>query len=328
MTADEHDLVGEVGAAQVADDVGGARLRQVTRGDAHAHGDLAAARDLALEHVGVRVGDGDRGDARRGDVVGQRAGVRDAVGAGADGADDDAHGARRAGDGGPLGARAHGLAVAAAVAGALGAPREEHDLALHGAGRQALQRGDILDHHDGGDEALVGGADAAADRDRDHRLRERRDHLGARFAAHPARHDDLGGAHVGEAEVDELAARPLDAREVAGRAGEARSDLGGEGGEDLQRFVAGERTVAQLGCGLERGLGGLDGFDGGRGLRGGLAIRRARRPGERRQRHRGDERAGQGAREPSPRGSGPAHHARRCLRAASSARSAAGVRLP
>ena len=328
MAADEHDLVGEVGAAQVADDIGGAGLRQVTRGDAHAHGDLAAARELTLEHVGVGVRDGDRRDARRGDVVGQRAGVRDAVGAGADGADDDAHRARSARDGGALGARAHGLAVAAAIAGTLGAPREEHDLALYGARRQRLQGGDVPHHHDGGDEALVGGADAAADRGGHHRLRERREHFRARFAAYPARHDHLRRAHLGEAEVDELAARPLDAGEVAGRAGEARSDLGGQGGEDLQRFVAGERTVAQLGCGLERSLVGLDGFDGGRGLQGGLAIRRERGRGERRQRHRRDERAGQGPREPSPRGSGPAHHARRCLRAASSARSAAGVRLP
>jgi len=180
--------------------------------------------------------------------------VRDAVGAGADGAHDDADGAYCSRGTRPFGARTHGLAVAAAVAGALGTAREEHDLAFDGTGGQRLQRSEIFDHHDRRDEALIGGTDAAADRDGDHRLRVGREHLGARLAAHPARDDHFGRTHLGEAEVDEFAACPFDPGEIARGACEPRTDLGGERGEELQRLVALDRLIAQLCSALERCL--------------------------------------------------------------------------
>ena len=180
--------------------------------------------------------------------------MRDAVRAGADGAQDDADGTQHSRGTRPFGARAHSLAVAAAIAGAFGAARKEYDLAFDGAGGQRLQRGEVFDHHDRRDEALIGGADAAADRDGDHRLRVGREHLGARLAAHPARDDHFGRTHCGEAEFHELAARPFDPGEIARSACEPRPDLGGERGEELQRLVARERLLAQLCGALERGL--------------------------------------------------------------------------
>ena len=250
MGTDEHDFLRKISTRDLGDNIGRAHLRQITRGHPQSNADFTRGavfelRDLALEVVGIRVRDCHRRNARRADVVGQRAGVGDAIIAGADGANHDTDRAERSRDRGALGARAHGLAVAAAIACALHAAIEEHNLSSHRTLGECLQRRDVAHHDDGRDDARVRCADAAAEGECDHVLREGREHIEACLAAHPLRHDHFGRADVTEFELGEFAARPRDRSEIARRARKAGAYFGRQRFEQLISEIGAQRLFAQ-----------------------------------------------------------------------------------
>ena len=219
---------------------------------------------MSLEVIGIGVRDRHRRNTRCRNVVRERAAVRDAVLARTHRAQHDARCAEGACDARAFGARTDSLAVAAAVTRAFHTTVEEHELALDRARGERLQFGNIFDHHDRCRDALIRGADAAADGERHERLRVGRDGLCACFAANPARHDHLGRTNIDKAERLQRLPRPVHTGKITCRARKARADLGGQRLEQLISLIRGEGSIAKL-------SGGLDGLawqrDRGRGSR-------------------------------------------------------------
>ena len=117
-----------------------------------------------------------------------------------------------------FGAILHGCAVARAVASSLHALIDEHDLAADRRSRQSIEGIQRRDFENLGFDAILGGPDAAAERDRNQRLRDGPGKRDLGVTAHPARDQHVLRANVREAETAELVERPAHGRGVAARA--------------------------------------------------------------------------------------------------------------
>ena len=296
MATDGDHFVGQVAAADLADDVVRGVLARVLGGDVQAQLHRLAAAEHVHQQVGVGIGQGGRRDARHALVVAHGAGVGEAVGVGADRADHHRHRALLRRLDRAAAACADGRAVTAAVLEAHHAVGDEGDLALEAARRRRFQRGQVGEgDHLGLQRAL--GADAAAQR-RDHqRLRIRRHHFGALVAAQPHREGHRLEVDAVEAQGLELGLGPAHRLGVGRGTGQARADLGGERLDDVEGLAARQGLVAQRGghgevAGVQAGAIGSHGGQGGqqgqgeqvagkahRGLRQGDAGHGGRRQG-------------------------------------------------
>ncbi len=246
MTADQHDLVGEVGALDFADHVVGQRLHararlQLQRQPRH-HATLVQTGD----QVGVGRRDREGRDARHLQVIAHRAGVRDAVAVSADRADAHRQRAALAAFDGTGRARADRRAVAAAVARTLHLLVDEDDAALGAVAGVVAQRLDARVPGQLGLDAAGRCGHAVAQRRHHQRLRVGVEQSGLRGTALPHLQRHRLGADVVELQPLHCRQRPGHGACIGRRAGRPRANLGGQRLHQLPGLAVGAGQLAQL----------------------------------------------------------------------------------
>ena len=250
MRAEDDDLVREIAARNIADDVGGAGLGQIARARAHlAAAPVCHSRTAARGHPRPDSRSPAQGFVVRWSCSEWRpcAGKRSLLVLIERITTPTAPSAAAAE--GPEAAYPHGAAVSRAVASAIHPQVEKYDPVLHGAGRQRGEGIEILDHDGIRLDAFGARADTSAECERGHALRPGRKHFEIRFAPNPMRYGCLDGMHITESQPLHLPHGPCHRGLVAGRARRSWPDLGGEG---PHQFVGGR----VFGCPLAQRGGG------------------------------------------------------------------------
>ena len=251
VSADDDDLLRRLGARNFGDHIAARHLAAPTGVGAKPHADRLPAFMDALDLIGVRRGDGERGDVRA-PIVGKahHAGMREPVRAGAHRADQHAGGAAVLGHVPGVAALAVGPAIALAGARGDHAVVDEDQLAVQRVGRRvggqeivkALEEDDL-------------GLEPAFRRRRRAAQRNGVDLLGIgrgdrhlfidRAAAGPQIERKLFDPHVFKPQLGHHRHRPVAGARLVRRAGEPRADFSGQAFGDLIGEIAVERGLGE-----------------------------------------------------------------------------------